>query len=142
MGFLIFIICLFFGKDRIKRFFKGRIQYYSMPLRGALREKIEERIREPEEERRKPSMKKGELGEPRGEKKRPRVVDGQKRLFGRESKLDWLLDILTVVFIVGVIANSSISIQNVFQRLPDFAAMQSYLLFTILFQLIKIGRKI
>jgi len=90
-----------------------------MALRGALRKKIEE----------KKANKKGEKAPP------------GSFIVHKKSRLDWFLDILTAVFVIGVVINSGFNVGNVFKQNPQFDAMQSYLLFAILFQLVKIGRK-
>ena len=89
-----------------------------MPLRGALRKKLER--------------------EKRPATPRERAIQN----INTKGKGEWFLDIITAVFILGVLANVGINFQNVFFQEPSFQAMQTFLLFAILLQLVKIGKKL
>ena len=119
-----------------------------MPLRGALRKKISEK--EPQTSLRPhlkgapqaPRQKKAEASFPNLERPERLVKVEPVEIIHSRGKVDWILDILTGVFAIGVIVNAGFNVGNLFQQNPAFEAMQSYLLFAILFQLVKFGRKI
>lgn len=125
-----------------------------MPLRGALRKKIREREREDspqgdftkkkeELQRKKEELRREEerLTQEEREKPEKREKVEPVRIIYHEGKGDWILDILTIVFIVGAFLNSGVSLGPISTAL-DFTAMQTWLLFSILLQLIKIGKKV
>ena len=125
-----------------------------MPLRGALRKKIEDRkenteesksqSRDPIENKQRDIQKRIDQLKKDAEslkRKPPQQEARPVQIIYHESKVDWILDILTIIFVVGVLLNTGLAVGD-FSRLPSFAAMQSWLLFAVLFQLIKIGRKL
>lgn len=133
-----------------------------MELRGALRKKIDKKRenrspprREPgndidqrrEEIRRRREQLREEEQRLRDETRQRRTQRRSQdepepvRIIYHKGKGDWLLDIFTIVFVVGVFLNSGLSAPW-FETAADHRIMQSWLLFAILMQAIKIGKKI